>query len=281
MITDTTAFVTRMGFSKSGMVDEVPMAHDHSGRIAAIRADLEFQRAAHVRNLLQPADIQQIRRLLDPYFNGNTDSGNGFVQRDSDGLIRELERACQFNPAFAQSTAFTKCQQLATEYFGEPCHYGFDHAIVKQPGSGAVDWHQDQHYSRFDLNKQCLSFWIPLQVTDSQNGGMEYASGDYDLLPHTPVSKGSHSYCVNEEHRPAGDTFSPDMQAGDVCIHTPMTLHRSHPHHGDAARTAWILQFNRYGYSRFFRWGNIQRHIKKLYMLDPYQPVDLARVKID
>jgi hypothetical protein len=279
MITDTTAFVTRMGCPENGMVKGLSRTGGHSTRIAAIRADLDSQRAAHVRQLLLPAELESIANLLAPHF----DQAHGIdaIKRDSDGLITELENACQRDVSLAQSQVFIKCQQLATEFFGEPCHYGYDHAILKQPGSVAVDWHQDQHYSRMDLDKQCLTFWIPLQPTSQQNGGMEYAAGDYDLLPHTPVAKGSSYYRVSQEHLPADETFSPTMQPGDVCIHTPMTLHRSHPHQGSEARLAWILQFNRYGYSRFFRWGNIQRHIKKLYMLEPYQPADMARVKID
>ncbi len=281
MITDNTALVTSIDCPYTGAVNEIPMAKSPSGKITAIRADLQTHRVAHVRQLLLPGEVQAVAQLLGQFTNDKAGSEAALQVRDKAGLITELERVCRLNSALTHSQAFTKCQQIATEYFGAPCHYGFDHAIFKEPGSGSVDWHQDQHYSRFDLDKQCLSFWIPLQPANAQNGGMEYATGDYDLLPHTPVSKGSHAHFVAEKHRPTGPTVSPDMQPGDVCIHTPMTLHRSHPHQGDATRAAWILQFNRYGYSRFFRWANFRQHIRKLYMLEPYQPADIARMKID
>lgn len=276
MITDSSALVATIDYPTSGVVNETPMSTTRSGRISAIRADLETCSVAQVSSLFSTEDVQAIARLLNQQIE-HTSHAAALQAHDQTGLITELKYACKLDAALARSAVFRKCEQIASEYFGAPCHYGFDHALFKQAGSGPVDWHQDQHYSKFDLNKQCLSFWIPLQAVSAENGGMEYAIGNFDLLPHTPVSKGSRAHYVRQAHRPSGATTSPELQPGDVCIHTPLSLHRSHPNRGQSTRGAWIIQFNRYGYSRFFQRGNLYRHIRRLYMLEPYQAIEMAR----
>jgi len=212
----------------------------------------------HLRQFIPASDIRFIRDRFD-----RLSLHNEFETRDKEGKVREIEWLSRRDPSVRESQAFHRCFDLASQIFGARCHFGFDHAIIKNPGSGPVHWHQDQFYSKLDRNKQCLSFWIPLQAVKPENGGMEYALGPQDkLLPHSRLFAKSHAHYVAD--LPPVKLLSPIMEPGDVCMHTPLTLHRSHPNNGTSDRLAWILQFNQYGVRRFFHWGNLRQHFKRL-----------------
>ena len=224
----------------------------------SIFQELANNGVAHLRQFIPASDIRSIRNRLDKY-----NSLDGFETRDKDGKVQEFEWLSRRDPAILETLTFRRCFELANQIFSARSHFGFDHAIIKNPGSGPVHWHQDQFYSKLDRNKQCLSFWIPLQAVSPENGGMEYAVGPQKkLLTHSRVFAKSHAYHVTD--LPPFKSLSPTMEMGDVCVHTPMTLHRSHPNRGTSDRLAWILQFNRYGAERFFHLGNLCQHLRRL-----------------
>ena len=211
----------------------------------------------HLRRLIAKDDIELLRVRL------QCETIKTRLQAlDRDCLVQEVEWLTKLDPVFRDSNVYQRCYEVACKLFNGKCYFGFDHAIVKAPGSGPVHWHQDQFYSRVDRDKQCLAFWIPLQAVTPESGGMEYATGlSKGLLKHEPLFENSHAYRVVD--LPPVKTTSPTMDIGDVCIHTPMTLHRSHPNQSEKPRAAWILQFNRYGMRRFFRLSSIRRHLSR------------------
>ena len=224
----------------------------------------------HLRNFIASSDIRYIKSELDHLFD-NFQHLPKQIKPKADShhksTIREIANLVTHNKVFRDSVVYQQCYQLASEIFGRQCRYGFDHAIYKSPGSAAVNWHQDQYYSKFDRDKQCISFWIPLHPVTPANGGMQYAVSPIakaDLLQHSRVTPDSFMFHVTEEQVSGLNTVSPKMNAGDVCLHTPLTLHRSHPNNGSDTRCAWILQFNKYGPLRFGRWENIRRQAARL-----------------
>lgn len=232
-----------------------------------IRTTLSSRGVVHLENFIDAEAIHSIKSEVDYLFDNFQQLPVQISPRADAGNIREIANLVTECPAFKQSSAYRKCRTLASAIFGRPCHYGFDHAIKKAPGSTAVNWHQDQFYSNFDRDKQCVSFWIPLQAVTPINGGMQYAvSSPFSkhLFPHTQVAEESFMYQVAEEHLAGYTTISPEMNIGDVCLHTPMTLHRSHPNNGTEHRSAWILQFNKFGPMRFARWGNLRKQFARL-----------------
>lgn len=184
---------------------------------------------------------------------------------NKEGEIRETARLAETFPAFKNSSVYEECHRLASSIFGTDARYGHDEAIFKAPGSDPVDWHQDQSYSKLDKDKQCVSIWIPMQPTGPANGGMEYVvSGSQSLLQHKKVAPGSFMYHLDKQHVEKLETVSPVMEPGDVCVHTPLCVHRSYPNTTGAVRVAWILQFNKYGARRFIRWNNLKQYIPRL-----------------
>ncbi len=235
-----------------------------------IRQTLSKRGVVHLRNFFAQEEIRAIRSELNQLFdnfwqlpmniNPKTDS-------TAPNNIREIANLVKHCPTFEKSAVYQQCYELASTLFGKKCRYGFDHAISKSPGSAPVNWHQDQFYSNFDRDKQCISFWIPLQAVTPVNGGMEYAlqaTAQTRLLPHTRVTPDSYMYHVPAQRLSDLNTISPEMNAGDVCLHTPLTLHRSHPNNGIDTRSAWILQFNKFGPLRFGRWQNLRNQFARL-----------------
>ena len=244
---------------QSNMSLSVPVVQDAA-------TSLESRGVAHVKNLLPVDELLKLRTELQTCHNTFTSvSENVTTKSDSAGLIREIAGLVNYSSLFARSDVYQKCSQLASTLFGRTARYGHDEAIFKAPGGESVQWHQDQVYSKYDRDKQCVSIWIPLQDTDTSNGGMEYVVNSKDrLLGHERVSSDSFMYRVTQNQLDNAETISPVMKLGDVCVHTPLCVHRSLPNSGADLRIAWILQFNKYGVSRFLRWNNLKQYIPQL-----------------
>lgn len=233
--------------------------------MSTVAQQLDQTGMAHVKGLLTEAELQPIQTELNQLcsnFNLLPESINKKSDDNKDAEIREIAQLVKYSSIFQNSPVYSKCFELAKEIFGRPPHYGHDEAIFKSPGGQPVEWHQDQTYSKYDKDKQCISIWIPMQATNQHNGGMEYIVNRKDpLLEHSRVSDDSFMYRIPTSYLVDASTVSPDMNVGDVCVHTPLCIHRSHPNHSDQTRIAWIIQFNKYGKSRFLRLGNLKHYV--------------------
>jgi len=217
----------------------------------------------HIKGLLPAPELAEIRKtLLRLHSQFDVLKNADDAKIDKAGDIREIARLVNRDSTFTDSTTYARCWSLAAEIFGRTPIYGHDEAIFKSPGSRPVDWHQDQWYSKLDRDKQCISIWIPLQDTGSDNGGMQYVTNvSNKLMEHTQVSPDSFMYRIDDKKLENYESTSPQTNLGDVCVHTPMSIHRSHPNDSDSLRVAWILQFNKFGKLRFMRWSNIKRYL--------------------
>ena len=231
-------------------------------------AELFAAGMVHLKGLLDIDDLMVLRAellTLHSSFDSLPDDVKTKTDRNNKGEIREISYLSKKFSAFRQSSVFRQCHALASDVFGTDCKYGHDEAIFKSSGSKSVNWHQDQAYSKYDKDKQCVSIWIPMQRTGPANGGMEYivnaAQGSQSLLAHEKVTPESFMYHIPEEQLPDAGVISPEMEPGDVCVHTPLCVHRSHPNSSNEVRVAWILQFNKYGASRFVRWNNLKHYL--------------------
>jgi len=233
--------------------------------MTTVAEQLESVGMAHVKGLLDEAELEPIRRELHKLhsnfnqlpqdFKKNSDANSGAEIREISGLVKH-------SSVFEHSTAYQKCYDLAQQIFDKTPHYGHDECIFKAPGGQPVDWHQDQTYSKYDKDKQCVSIWIPLQNTNKDNGGMEYVLNCRESLrEHSKVTPDSFMYRIDPDQLNDVNTISPEMFVGDVCVHTPLCIHRSHPNNSDQIRVAWIIQFNKYGSMRFLRLQNLKKYL--------------------
>jgi len=259
------------------LVRRFPQSISSFGLMKGISEEIFSAGMVHVKGVLDKNDLAVLREALLTLY-GQFDDLPSNIKTKSDqdavGEIREIAGLSTRFSTFGRSSIFRTCKSLANEIFKTNCRYGHDEAIFKSAGSKSVDWHQDQSYSKFDKDKQCVSIWIPMQPTGPANGGMEYVvdveqefdkgSGSKSLLEHKRVSPESFMYHISTEDLPDARVVSPEMELGDVCVHTPLCIHRSHPNTSNELRVAWILQFNKYGVSRFVRWNNLKQYIPGL-----------------
>lgn len=230
--------------------------------IDALRTALARYGVVHVRDLIPPDEVELVReRMLRRHFD---DAGSQVIERDGAGLTTEFGWLSEVDDTLSKSGLVAACGRLADELFGKPSSLGFDHAFLKAPGAGTLAWHQDLFYTPSPVVPRTLTFWVPLHDMNERNGRMEYILGPRELQPHSPVSDHSRYHHIRPELLPSESRFSPLLRAGDVCIHTPYTVHRSLPNTDTAPRASWTLQFHRNSVRRFFSWRQAKYKVSKI-----------------
>lgn len=164
------------------------------------------------------------------------------------GSILELNRPSQKNEVLAKSSVFRAGLEVSQRILGGRVFSDFDHAILKPPHSDApTAWHQDEAYhpnsSPDGTPLRRLHWWIPMQNTAAQNGGMVYMPGSHrqGLHPHQLVN--SQDGTLRRVLEPAtGNTIAATVRLGGAALHLPRTIHMAQPNASGEARLAWIIQ---------------------------------------
>ncbi|APE02657.1 hypothetical protein BM526_12835 [Alteromonas mediterranea] len=168
-----------------------------------------------------------------------------------------------------KTMVYKKCKELASFIYGQNCHYSFDHAIYKSPGSKSkIEWHQDQAYQKLDLAMRSIHFWIPLQNTGESNGGIRFISGSHEggFRTHFKNSSTGRLFC---RLKPQEKPTTLHVERGCCTLHLPTTVHSSSHNLSEHTRKAWILHFSPYGKLDMFRFQNFKKHTQnfKKYLL--------------
>lgn len=204
--------------------------------------------------LFTPADVEEVRALLDPLFDRFTwlppalarDLG---AASGTTAPVRspEINRPTLLEPRLERTAAYRICRQVARQISGRTAAYTFDHAIYKAPHSDApTPWHQDQAYNGHRRVLRTLHFWIPLQEVSPENGCMHFVPGSHrsGLVAHVRRENG-HLLEVERGEWPQDwrEVVACPLAVGGVTIHTPLTLHYTSPNRSSGMRRAWILHF--------------------------------------
>src|SRR5690625_5016080 len=152
---------------------------------------------------------------------------------DSDDLtsIKQMFGMSDYDPFFGEMLWESEMNQLAQTLLGENVDRGFVEYFNKPPGIGKpTPPHQDCFY--FMLTPpQALTFWIPLEDVDEENGCLRYVRGSHKkgMRMHGEtqtlgfsqgiVDFGKAEDVENEEAVPA--------KIGDVLVHHGLTIHRA------------------------------------------------------
>jgi ectoine hydroxylase-related dioxygenase (phytanoyl-CoA dioxygenase family) len=127
-----------------------------------------------------------------------------------------------------------------------------DNAIVKQPHSKVIPWHQD--YSYWPLEKPAaVTVWIALDPVDESNGGMQIAPGTHNTGEHLPVMFADAKTFMDEARRLPAVPQDPgaeghkvityNLRPGEGGYHHPMVWHGSPPNVTDKPRVALALRY--------------------------------------
>jgi hypothetical protein len=212
-------------------------------KIDYLKQEIAESGFARYEQLLDPLDVdlvdEIITALMEKSCSRKKDSNHGHEFSSQPELIKPSA----ISPALRASVVFSRCQKIATEYFGSHGYYLFDHAIYKLPQSTTTTpWHQDQAYLGVDIPG--LHFWIPFQNTSQKNGTLCFVKGSHKkLLPHIfafPENK----HVLTTADKPQSNIYPMDLAKGDVSIHTELTWHFSGENHTNDFRKAWIIHFS-------------------------------------
>ncbi len=238
---------------------------------ATTRADLDLMGFAVIEGAFSAEEVAEVKAMLDDLLTTMTrDVQHGRSHRYIEDMAPdgrtgdhpsgpaptsqwrqpELRYPATFAPALLDTRVFRTCQDIARALAG-PVSRSFDHVICKPAHNDlATEWHQDSAYRRLSLQQMQtnLHFWIPLQDATVENGCMRYVrTRDRTPLPHAPFARSSGRIGLAAAPVDPETVVTCPVACGGLTVHTPLTLHSAGPNHSAMPRTAWIIQFARFG----------------------------------
>ncbi len=145
--------------------------------------------------------------------------------------LKQLFHMSDFDPYFKELLMAGKIAALAENLLGEKMSKGFVEYFNKPPKIGKpTPPHQDSFY--FMLTPpQAITFWVPLENTDPENGCLIYVRGSHlkEMRPHgrsqiAGFSQGITDYGTEDDLK---NEISLPAKVTDILIHHGMTIHRA------------------------------------------------------
>ncbi|QNL51555.1 phytanoyl-CoA dioxygenase family protein [Olivibacter sp. SDN3] len=149
--------------------------------------------------------------------------------------LKQMFHLSDYDPFFAHLLHDSDFKKLAEVLLGEPIAKGYVEYFNKPPGIGqATPPHQDCYY--FMLTPpQAITFWIPIEDVDEENGCLRYVRGSHvkGMRPHGRNNTLGFSQCIVDFGKPEDIANEMPMHAktGDILVHHGMTIHRADGNH--------------------------------------------------
>ncbi len=175
-----------------------------------------------------------------------------YENQSEKSTLKQLFHLSEYDPFFEQIINASEFKELAEVLLGEKVAKREVEYFNKPPGIGkATPPHQDNYY--FKLSPpQALTFWIPLEDVDEENGCLRYVKKThlYGMRTHGKtgtlgfsqgiIDYGSSADLENEVALP--------VKVGDVLVHHSMTIHRA-DQNNSATRSRSVLGLVYFGES--------------------------------
>lgn len=145
--------------------------------------------------------------------------------------IKQLFHLSDFDPYFEGLLRGSKIEELAKVLLGENTGQGFVEYFNKPPRIGKpTPPHQDCYYFMLTPPK-AITFWIPLEDVDEENGCLRYVRGSHKrgMRPHGRTktlgfSQGITDFGTEEDIL---NEISVPAERGDVLVHDGLTIHQA------------------------------------------------------
>lgn len=198
-------------------------------------------------------EVGWIRDACDRLFEQRAGWGTGdlfdFAGTDAPGTALkapQLSHPSKYEPALLNTHFHASALVMARQLLGPAAQFVFDHSMLKPARTGSsTPWHQDEAFYPFKGGSNVLTFWMPLQDVDAQNGCLDFIPGSNKgpLLPHQRINNdprihGLEALGVDETLKVACP-----LSAGGATIHGYHTLHHSNPNVSDGPRRAYAVLF--------------------------------------
>ena len=176
-----------------------------------------------------------------------------------DGLIEQVVSADDRRNAYSINNYHTVCQGLwdlvvhpvivsyVTDILGPKAVCWSTHAFCKLPGDGMeVPLHQDANYWPFTPTKS-VTVWLAVDDVDEGNAAMRFVRGSHlsGGMPHDELNLDGR-VVLNRRvagHEDFDDTFTNELVAGEVSLHTDLLLHGSGLNVSDRRRCGITLRY--------------------------------------
>lgn len=154
-----------------------------------------------------------------------------YEDKDDPGSLKQLFHLDAYDLYFEKLANGSKFEQLAEMLLGEKMAKRQVEYFNKPAGIGKpTPPHQDCYY--FMLTPpQAITFWIPLEDVDEENGCLCYVAGSHrkGMRPHGKTStlgfsQGITDFGTDEDR---DHEVAMPVKAGDVLVHHGMTIHRA------------------------------------------------------
>lgn len=152
------------------------------------------------------------------------------INNDSSSL-KQLFHMSDYDPFFKRLLYGGRLETLAEILLGEKMAKGFVEYFNKPPKIGnPTPPHQDAYY--FMLTPpQAITFWIPIEDVDQENGCLRYVKGSHlkGMRPHRRsntlgFSQGITDFGTKDDVR---NEVAIPAKLGDILLHHGMTIHRA------------------------------------------------------
>jgi ectoine hydroxylase-related dioxygenase (phytanoyl-CoA dioxygenase family) len=132
---------------------------------------------------------------------------------------------------------------------GEDVSFFHGKVLMKEPGCGAVEWHQDYGYwyDQGFLQPRMMSAWVALDPATRANGCLEVLRGSHRLGRLTHVSAGTQTGADPkrlEQIRSHFEHVRCEMRPGSVLFFDNLLLHGSAPNRSADPRRSFIICYN-------------------------------------
>ncbi len=201
----------------------------------AIKHAFEEDGFVKISNFLSKKQSQELQSKLDQFIETVVPTMPKehvfFEDQDNKSTLKQLFHLSKYDTYFEQLVQGSEFEKLAEILLGEKMAKRQVEYFNKPPGVGkATPPHQDNYY--FKLSPpQALTFWIPLENVNEENGCLRYLKKSHlnGMRSHGKTttlgfSQGIVDYGTGDD--PSNEVAMP-VNVGDILVHHSMTVHRA------------------------------------------------------
>lgn len=229
---------------------------EKSMRLAKDQLDeLDDQGFLTLDTITDASEVSAIRAVLEKLLRNRAgvQEGSFFDMLAAEGdtspmHLMQIKNPTDYAPDLAKTQYLRNATEMARQVLGPEARLWFDMLILKPANSEAeTPWHQDEAFCdpRFEYKE--ITFWMPLQDTDANNGCMSFIPGTHKghvMRHHSPGDDPTvHALECSDDFDAEAAVVCP-VPAGGCSIHYGRTLHFAGANRSNQPRFAYILGFH-------------------------------------
>jgi ectoine hydroxylase-related dioxygenase (phytanoyl-CoA dioxygenase family) len=214
---------------------------------------IEFYREngyLHVRNVVDPADIEELRRVTDEFVERSRavdKSDNVFDlepgHTSESPKLRRLKEPASQHAIYEKLLRYERVLDVVSQLIGPALHSNGTKLNMKLAEFGSpVEWHQDWAFYPH-TNDDILAVGVPLDDMTAQNGCLLVIPGSHKGPTLDHHQNGMFVGAVTDPSFDDSSAVRVEANAGDISIHHVRALHGSLPNTSGKPRRLLLQQY--------------------------------------